>query len=75
MARDRYERKHRKTHKNPEAMTTMANANFDAVPSLAEAMGVELVEGVAWQNATAEELERLRQDRDNGDNPFDDIPF
>ena len=39
--RDRYERRHRRTVRHPEAMETMASANFDAVPSLAEALGLE----------------------------------
>jgi hypothetical protein len=39
MSKDRYERKHRRTHKHPESIAMMAGANFDAVPSLAEAMG------------------------------------
>ncbi len=40
MGRDRYERRHRKTAANTECVAMMANANFDAVPSLAEAMGL-----------------------------------
>lgn len=38
MAKDRYERRHRKTVKNPEAMAVMANANPDAVPPLSDAL-------------------------------------
>lgn len=40
MARDGYERKHRRTWRHPESMAIMAGADFDAVPSLAEAMGL-----------------------------------
>ena len=40
MARDRYERKHRRTRRHPEAVAFMASADFDAVPPLAEAMGL-----------------------------------
>lgn len=40
MGRDRNERRHRKTAANPECVAMMANADFDAVPSLAEAMGL-----------------------------------
>jgi hypothetical protein len=41
MAKDRYERRHRRTAKNRHCIEVMANANFDAVPSLSEAMGLE----------------------------------
>jgi hypothetical protein len=41
MGRDRYERKHRRTARHPECVRMMADADFDAVPSLAEAMGLE----------------------------------
>lgn len=37
--KDKHERKHRRTHKNHECVRMMANADFDGVPSLAEAMG------------------------------------
>lgn len=36
--RDRYERKHRRTHRHPESVTFMASADFDKVPPLAEAI-------------------------------------
>jgi hypothetical protein len=38
MAKDKKERKHRKTHKNPAAQAVMAGANFDAVPPLADVL-------------------------------------
>lgn len=38
--KDRHERKHRRTARHPACIEMMANANFDAVPSLAEAMGL-----------------------------------
>lgn len=41
MGRDRYERKHRRTAKNPACVEMMAGADFDAVPSLAAAMDLE----------------------------------
>lgn len=40
MSRDRYERRHRRTASSIESVVTMATADFDAVPSLAEAMGL-----------------------------------
>lgn len=39
--RDRYERRHRRTAAHPECIALMSQANFDAAPSLAEAMGLE----------------------------------
>ena len=36
---DRYERKHRRTHRHPEVVAQMANANFDTRMSLSAAMG------------------------------------
>ena len=39
--KDTNERKHRRTAKHSACIETMAKANFDAVPSLAEAMGLE----------------------------------
>ncbi len=39
--RDRYERKHRRTCKHPDAIAMVANADFSRVPPLAEAMGLE----------------------------------
>lgn len=39
MSRDRYERKHRRTHRHLEAVAFMASANYNAVPSLSEALG------------------------------------
>src|SRR4051812_43501042 len=41
MAADRYERRHRRTARNINCVQVMANADFDAVPSLSEAMGLE----------------------------------
>jgi hypothetical protein len=41
MGRDRYEREHRRTHRHPACVEMMAGANFEAAPSLAEAMGLE----------------------------------
>lgn len=41
MSKDRYERRHRRTWRHPAAIEFMAKADFDAVPSLAEAMGLE----------------------------------
>jgi hypothetical protein len=42
MSKDRYERQPRRTKRQVrESVEMMANANFDAVPSLAEAMGNE----------------------------------
>jgi hypothetical protein len=40
VSKDRYERRHRRTARNYASVETMASANFDAVPSLAEAMGL-----------------------------------
>lgn len=41
MAKDRYERRHRRTARNANCVEVMANADFDAVPSLSEAMALE----------------------------------
>ncbi len=41
MARDRHERRHRRTARNHASVAVMTGANFDAVPSLSEAMGLE----------------------------------
>lgn len=41
--KDKNERKHRRTTKHPECVATMAGADFGAVPSLSEAMGLEPV--------------------------------
>jgi hypothetical protein len=41
MSRDRNERQHRRTVRNPGCQAVMAGADFDAVPSLAEAMGLQ----------------------------------
>jgi ribosomal protein L37E len=41
MAADRYERRHRRTARNVNCIEVMANADFAAVPSLSEAMGLE----------------------------------
>lgn len=38
--RDRYERRHRRIFAHPESVKMMAKADFDAVPSLATAMGL-----------------------------------
>ncbi len=41
MSSDPKERRHRRTWRHHESIALMASANFDAVPSLAEAMGLE----------------------------------
>lgn len=41
MAKDRYERKHRRTAAHPECIRTMAEADFDRVESLSAAMGLQ----------------------------------
>jgi len=38
MGKDRYERRHRRTASHPESMAIMAAADFNAVPSLTEAL-------------------------------------
>lgn len=38
--RDRAERRHRRTVRHPDSINLMAGANFGAVPSLSEAMGL-----------------------------------
>lgn len=50
MSKDRYERRHRRTAAHPEAMSIMASANFDAVPSLADSL-----------RAADEEIKRLEE--------------
>jgi hypothetical protein len=50
--RDKYERRHRRTAGNPESMAMMAGANFDSLPSLAEAMGLEEAQPVATHTHT-----------------------
>ncbi len=40
MSKDRYERRHRRTAGNCEAVSAMTAADFNAVPSLAAAMGL-----------------------------------
>lgn len=42
MTPDRYERCHRRTVRHPESISMMAGANFDAAPSLSEAMGLDM---------------------------------
>lgn len=42
--KDKYERKHRRTWRHPDCVEMMANANFDAVPPLSVAMGLETLE-------------------------------
>lgn len=42
--KDKAERKHRRTRRHPECVATMANADFDAVPPLSVAMGLETPE-------------------------------
>jgi hypothetical protein len=61
MARDRYERRHRRTARNVNCVEVMANADFDAVPSLSEAMGLEeptLPRQCCYCGRQAEHLER-----------------
>jgi hypothetical protein len=41
MSKDRKERKHRRTARHPECVAVMAGADFDAVPPLSVAMGLE----------------------------------
>lgn len=55
MAKDKKERKHRKTARNPEAVATMAGANFDAVPPLADALSG------AFAGISAEEYADLKR--------------
>ena len=43
MSKDRYERSHRRTDRHPDSVSMMSNADFDRVPSLSEAMGLESV--------------------------------
>jgi hypothetical protein len=52
MAADRYERRHRRTARNVNCIEVMANADFDAVPSLPEAMGLEEPDGEPNRNAS-----------------------
>ena len=40
MARDKHERKHRKTWRHPEAVAFMASGDFDSAMSLSAAMGL-----------------------------------
>ena len=49
---DPKERKHRRTHKHPASIAFMAGANFDRVPSLAEAMGLTADEARAVTSPT-----------------------
>jgi hypothetical protein len=62
MAADRYERRHRRTARNINCVEVMANANFDAVPSLSEAMGLEEPTTTAAAAGVVE-------------HPQDDLPF
>lgn len=63
MGRDRSERKHRRTTANPASIAMMAGANFDAVPSLAVAMGTatEAELNPAFAGLTDAEVARLRE--------------
>lgn len=66
MARDRYERRHRATAANSGCVEAMASADFGAVPSLSEAMGLEgpalrvndLVTFYGWLVGRVEYIER-----------------
>jgi len=51
MSKDRYERRHRKTHRNADCVEAMSNADFDAVPPLAEAMGLTPPAGLTCVHA------------------------